>query len=609
MRAGTKWATAAVLLTLISAAVFISLSHKASDTNSSALAGGPNRPRFDHFLAPHQAAFKPSKLTRQLVRKHAANNTIIVAFANAHALDYTFNWLTYIFANNITNYLIGAIDRTTEMTLADAGVNCFSMYEGFSVEVAELPEGDLPFLSSGFLTIGRHKLDLIKTILGYKVSLVVSDVDTVWLQSPLPYFAQFPEADILASTDIMMPSHDDGGLEDPQVMGWEDLNIGIMLLRYNKGVIKFVNAWQQRLQQKGGQAWDQQEFNDLLRINMFKNHFSWWDHTDRWERVYKPRAPLFNGSRIVWGFNHTVTVGALPVATFANGHVFFNQKLHERLGSPLYVVHANFGPGGGTKRHKLRETQLWQFDTPAYYNVSRLLSFDIHPLETPGDWSELPTRQRVRFHIRNVAVQLQQFWDAAGAAVALNRTLILPTFTCYCDELWYWALEVSPSYRCRWPGARNQTLPFACPHDQLINYLQLDDHPKRFGAAVRYRESTFLENPRTPAGIKDGVAHIRLQLPEQGDERSTQQVQQQQNVHGQQRSWLQAADPIVTQVPVAWSITEDELRDTLSQYKDHRLLHFTEMGHVVLNTYRAWDRRRSHASLDRWRIMLYASVD
>lgn len=109
--------------------------------------------------------------------------------------------------------------------------------------------------------------------------------------------------------------------------------------------------------------------------------------------------------------------------------------------------------------------------------------------------------------------------------------------------------------------------------------------------------------------IQDGVAHIRLQLPEQGDERSTQQVQQQQNVHGQQRSWLQAADPIVTQVPVAWSITEDELRDTLSQYKDHRLLHFTEMGHVVLNTYRAWDRRRSHASLDRWRIMLYASVD
>lgn len=47
-------------------------------------------------------------------------------------------------------------------------------------------------------------------------------------------------------------------------------------------------------------------------------------------RVYKPKAPfLSNSSRILWGFDHTVKVGALPVAMFANGHVFFNQKLYE----------------------------------------------------------------------------------------------------------------------------------------------------------------------------------------------------------------------------------------------------------------------------------------
>lgn len=101
-----------------------------------------------------------------------------------------------------------------------------------------------------------------------------------------------------------------------------------------------------------------------------------------------------------------------------------------------------------------------------------------------------------------------QFWDAAGAAVALNRTLILPTFTCYCDELWYWSLEVKPSYGCRWPGAKNQTLPYACPHDQLVNYLQLEDNPAKYGSPVRYRESSFLENPRTPTAIK-----VRLELP------------------------------------------------------------------------------------------------
>lgn len=91
----------------------------------------------------------------------------------------------------------------------------------------------------------------------------------------------------------------------------------------------------------------------------------------------------------------------------------------QRLQSPLYVVHANFGPGGGTKRHKLRETQLWQYDTPAYYNVSRLLSFDMHSLPTPEDWLDLPTKQRVRFHIQNVGVQLQQVSILAAVCMSV----------------------------------------------------------------------------------------------------------------------------------------------------------------------------------------------
>lgn len=86
--------------------------------------------------------------------------------------------------------------------------------------------------------------------------------------------------------------------------------------------------------------------------------------------------------------------------------------------------------------------------------------------------------------------------------MALNRTLILPQFTCYCDDLWYWSLEVNPGYKCRYIGARNQTLPFQCPHDLVLNYLQLNDQPAKFGAAVNYRESTFLDNPRTPSAIK-----------------------------------------------------------------------------------------------------------
>ena len=46
-------------------------------------------------------------------------------------------------------------------------------------------------------------------------------------------------------------------------------------------------------------------------------------------RIYKPKAAVPQNRRVVWGYNQTVTVGVLPVAMFANGHVFFTQKLYE----------------------------------------------------------------------------------------------------------------------------------------------------------------------------------------------------------------------------------------------------------------------------------------
>lgn len=82
-------------------------------------------------------------------------------------------------------------------------------------------------------------------------------------------------------------------------------------------------------------------------------------------------------------------------------------KCMQRLQSKLHLVHANF-VGGGQKRNRFRESQLWQYDEPSYYDVRRLLSFDLHSLEPPEDWLKLSTRARVRFHIQNIATQLEQ---------------------------------------------------------------------------------------------------------------------------------------------------------------------------------------------------------
>jgi len=52
----------------------------------------------------------------------------------------------------------------------------------------------------------------------------------VWLENPLPYFAEYPNADVLASTDSVAPTRDDGGLENPNIIGRYDLNVGKPLL-------------------------------------------------------------------------------------------------------------------------------------------------------------------------------------------------------------------------------------------------------------------------------------------------------------------------------------------------------------------------------------------
>lgn len=46
-------------------------------------------------------------------------------------------------------------------------------------------------------------------------------------------------------------------------------------------------------------------------------------------RIYRPKAALARNRRVIWAYDHTVTVGVLPVSMFANGHIFFTQKLYE----------------------------------------------------------------------------------------------------------------------------------------------------------------------------------------------------------------------------------------------------------------------------------------
>lgn len=54
----------------------------------------------------------------------------------------------------------------------------------------------------------RFKIKLIKQFLDLDSTLtvVISDIDTAWVQNPMPYFDRYPTADILTSTDELRPT-------------------------------------------------------------------------------------------------------------------------------------------------------------------------------------------------------------------------------------------------------------------------------------------------------------------------------------------------------------------------------------------------------------------
>ena len=69
-----------------------------------------------------------------------------------------------------------------------------------------------------------------------------------------------------------------------------------------------------------------------------------------------------------------------------------------------------------------------------------------------------------------------------------------PKLACYCDRYW------TPLEDCRVPGASQQRLPFLCPMDYVLDPIGLVDDSSTL--PVKWREHSFLNNPRCPESVK-----------------------------------------------------------------------------------------------------------
>ena len=100
-------------------------------------------------------------------------------------------------------------------------------------------------------------------------------------------------------------------------------------------------------------------------------------------------------------------------------------------------------------------------------------------------------------HMLAVSYQMAVALEVAGAAAALNRTLVYPRFYCWCDFDWY-AVVLDGCAMGGRPGAHGADLfekPFECPIDVIFN-----PHPL-YHRGAPYRQARWLDSPRLPAAV------------------------------------------------------------------------------------------------------------
>ncbi|KAL0034633.1 hypothetical protein WJX77_000275 [Trebouxia sp. C0004] len=464
------------------------------------------------------------KLTKKMIQGVASEGTVMVTWANFHYLDFTLNWVQHVQAANISAYL-----------------------SGLSIE-------DFGWGSKQFHKMGREKIGLVLTFTNMGFHVVVSDVDTVWLQNPLPYLANYPEADILVSSDSLHATTTDGALE--MYPGAGVANIGIMLFRSSAMI--FAQEWNEALL-ANDDYWDQNAFNDLM---------------NRGAKFDEQRS-----DRLFMGFDGKLRMGILPVSTFCSGHTFFVQRMADVMGLQPYVVHATFQFSGTPgKRHRMRESLLWDADPPEYFRpAGGLLTFDMHladlvELSAPHqqvlhsvDNSQAVPRQRTlkldadkTGHFDLVNAQIQQVRTAMAIASSLNRTLVMPQLWCGMDRWW-------APHDGNIPGSSLQ-LPFRCPMDHIFDLEQMiKQHPvEAVGPHIEWREHSLLNNSQFPREDLAAAAHIHICLDGESDCHD-----------GSKQVALSTGSS--SSIGLQANLTDQQLQTALASLKETAVLHFDSM--------------------------------
>ncbi|KAI3429328.1 hypothetical protein D9Q98_005423 [Chlorella vulgaris] len=417
-------------------------------------------------------------LSRDLLQSVAKQNTVMLAVANEKQWDFTLNWLEHLQAAEISYAVVAAADVLTSQRLAALGQACFEHIDD------EIPKLGLTWGEEGWRRMTWAKVFVLDMVADWGFDIVVSDVDVVWFKDPTPLFTEHPNADLLFGEDGTQSLNEagDAGLEVTS-SPFHDFNTGVYLMRHGNRTTAWVHAWRQFFAKCTNH--DQHCAYDLMRDEP-------GDGRDA------------NDPRLHTGWKGQLWMGVMPPSIFMNAHTHYLQQLHKVKQVEPYAVHLTWTYNGAAgKRARLRDMGLW-FDPPNYYSSGSFVTVDLDlPEKPPGynDWNE--NEDMVTFYLETIHAQLQQAYVGMALAVASKRAFVLPTLQCYCEKLWY---EV---VRCRVVDAQAMPFPVPCPQDYLFDPAHYADNPVRHGTPMDIRESSFLDNERTPQEVKESLLIIQ----------------------------------------------------------------------------------------------------
>ncbi|CAI9094971.1 OLC1v1030816C1 [Oldenlandia corymbosa var. corymbosa] len=464
---------------------------------------------------------KTFRLTKKLVKQRAKDNVIIVTFGNYAFMDFILTWVKHLTDIGLENLLVGAMDTKLLEALYWKGVPVFDMGSHMSTV-------DVGWGSKAFHAMGREKVILIDSILPFGFELLMCDTDMVWLKNPLPYLARYPEADVLTSTDQLVPTVVDDSLDRWEQVG-AAYNIGIFHWRPTNSSKTLAKEWKALLLADDS-IWDQNGFNDLVR------------------RQLGPSVD--NESGLAFAYDGDLKLGLLPASIFCSGHTYFVQAMYQQLRLEPYAIHTTFQYAGTEgKRHRLREAMVFH-DPPEYYDASGgFLTFKPSipkNLLLDGD-------HNLDSHFTLVNYQIKQIRTALAVASLLNRTLVMPPIWCRLDRLWFGHPGILPGTMTRQP--------FICPLDHVfeINAMLRPLPEDEFGPPIGIREYSLFDNPSMPQKVKESWLDVNLC---------------QEGSHGCQVS----NDTSQTGVIKFPKLSSEEMYTTVfSAYKDIKVIQFSSM--------------------------------